>query len=201
MNFLNTCRNRLAVILTLLGVIAFVSPLPGFAQGDSPGTGPIDVGACGVYESQADAQADLDANPDLAETLDGDGDGVACQGGLDSPGTGPIDVGACGTYDSQADAQADLDANPDLAPELDGDGNGIACEGGYAGDDEDDATVDESPDNTADDNESVSALPSTGAGPAMSEGDQLSPVAGGFALIALAGLAGGVVVRRVVAGR
>ncbi len=194
----NTQRNRLAIALTMLGVVAFASPAAGYAQGDSPGTGPIDVGACGVYDSQADAQAALDADPSLAPELDGDGNGVACEGGFDSPGTGPIDVGACGVYDSQADAQADLDADPSLAPELDGDGNGIACEGGYAGD-EDDATAD---DDTGDDSDdAVSALPSTGSGATMTADNLATQVAGAFALIAVAGLAGGFVVRRAVAGR
>ncbi len=200
MTILNAHRNRLAIALTMLGVVAFASPAAGFAQSDSPGTGPIDVGACGVYESQADAQADLDANPDLAETLDADGNGVACEGGFDSPGTGPIDVGACGVYDSQADAQADLDADPSLAPELDGDGNGIACEGGYAGDDEDDANADDGADDASGD-DAVSALPSTGSGSTTADGNVAILTACAFALVALAGLASGIVSRRVTAGR
>lgn len=50
----------------------------------APAGAQVDVGACGVYGSQAEAQADLDANPDLAPELDGDGNGIACEGGYAS---------------------------------------------------------------------------------------------------------------------
>jgi hypothetical protein len=174
MSIWNTYRNRLAIALTMLGVLAFASPLAASAQ--------VDVGACGTYSSQDEAQADLDANPDLVTDLDPDGNGVACEG-FDSPGTGSPDVGACGVYSSQEEAQADLDANPDLAETLDPEGTGVACEGFDAGDD-DDANADDSADDSEGD-EAVSALPSTGSGPAMTAGDRLVPVAGALALAAL----------------
>jgi len=71
----NTHRNRLAVALTLLGVIAFTSPQAGLAQRD-----PI---SCGFFDTQEDAQAALDENPDLALTLDSDGNDIACEGVFD----------------------------------------------------------------------------------------------------------------------
>lgn len=42
-----------------------------------------DYASCGHFETQEDAQTALDDNPDLATTLDSDGDGIACEGAFD----------------------------------------------------------------------------------------------------------------------
>lgn len=225
----NIFRNRFAIALTLLGVIAFTSPQIGLAQ--------VDVGACGAYASQAEAQADLAANPDLAADLDPDGDGIACEGF--QSGEPVVDPVSCGFFETQADAQTALDQDPDLALTLDSDGDGVACDEAFPdvvvdptscghfetqgdaqaafdagtvpnpeyldGDGDGIACeelIDEPGDNATGEEvegegEAVSALPSTGSGPAMTADLQLAQVAGAFALTALASLAGAVIhVRR-----
>jgi len=103
----------------------------------APAAAQVDVGACGAYSTQEQAQEELDANPELAETLDGDGNGIACDG-LPSRDDPQVDVGLCGTFETQEDAQAELDENPDLVEMLDGDGNGVACDGLPSRDPDDD---------------------------------------------------------------
>jgi len=39
----------------------------------------VDRVSCGFFETQEDAQAELDARPELAEVLDYDGNGIACE--------------------------------------------------------------------------------------------------------------------------
>jgi hypothetical protein len=174
MNVWNTHRTRFAIALTLLGALGITSPQASLAQ--------TDVGACGAYSSQEDAQADLDGNPDLAPELDPDGNGIACEA-FQSEET-PVDVGACGAYSSQGDAQADLDADPGLAADLDPDGNGVACEGFGA----DEETSDGQDEGEAD--EAVSALPETGSGANSVPNSLNALVAGLLALAAAAGSLG-----------
>ena len=97
---------------------------------DQPTTGGpavVDPTSCGHFESQADAQAALDARPELATTLDSDGNGIACE----QAGTGGPDesiIPLCSDFETQEEAQEALDAAPESAESLDPDGNGIACE-------------------------------------------------------------------------
>lgn len=86
-----------------------------------------DYASCGHFETQADAQAALDDNPELATTLDSDNDGIACEE-LTTGGPVVVDPVSCGFFETQEDAQFALDENPDLATTLDSDGDGIACE-------------------------------------------------------------------------
>jgi hypothetical protein len=93
----------------------------------------VDPTSCGHYETQADAQAALDAgNLPKPENLDWDSDGIACEEafGLDPDSPPPArDYTTCGHFETQADAQAALDSGILPNPEfLDGDGDGIACE-------------------------------------------------------------------------
>ncbi len=85
-----------------------------------------DYASCGHFETQEDAQAALEENPELATTLDSDGDGIACEE-LTTGGPVVVDPVSCGFFETQEDAQAALDENPDLATTLDSDGDGIAC--------------------------------------------------------------------------
>jgi hypothetical protein len=112
-----------------------------------------DYTSCGHFETQTDAQAELDSglleDPSL---LDWDGDGVACEEafGLDAGSPPPArDYTTCGHFETKADAQEALESGLLPYPEfLDGDGDGIACEEAF----EQPARV------------SVTTLPSTGIG-------------------------------------
>jgi hypothetical protein len=133
-----------------------------------------DYTTCGHFETQADAQAALDAgNLPHPEFLDGDGDGIACEDAFGEVDGGPParDYTSCGHFETQQDAQKALDSGQLPHPEfLDGDGDGIACEEAFEQD------TDASP------GAPVSALPSTGAGPS-------GPDAGMSALLLGFGLA------------
>ena len=112
---------------TGLAVLAFLAMLmSGFSQ---PVGAQVDPASCGHFEFQEDAQVALEQNPELAVSLDNDGNGIACET-LPSKTGGPVvvDPASCGHYETQADAQADLDAHPEFASSLDGNGNGIACD-------------------------------------------------------------------------
>ena len=157
--------------------------MSGFSQpvgAQTEGPVVVDPASCGHYETQADAQADLDAHPEFAASLDSNGDGVACDE-FQTGGPVVVDPASCGHFDFQEDAQIALGQNPELALSLDGDGNGIACEtlpsktvGGTAPE----TTVGTSPTSTG--NETVIALPNPGAG-SSEQGNallRLLPVAG-----------------------
>ena len=120
--------HRIARAGLVAGLAVAVVLLLGLAR---PAGAQVDPATCGFFETQAAAQAALDQNPDLAPTLDADGNGVAC----DEVAGGPIvvDPASCGHYATQADAQADLDAHPEFAASLDADGDGIACEDAFGG--------------------------------------------------------------------
>ncbi|MEJ7901908.1 MAG: excalibur calcium-binding domain-containing protein, partial [Thermomicrobiales bacterium] len=89
-----------------------------------------DYASCGHFDTQADAQAALDENPDLATSLDADGNGIACEA---SQTGGPVvvDPVSCGFFESQEDAQAALDGDPRRATTMDSDNDGIACEDAF----------------------------------------------------------------------
>jgi PAS domain-containing protein len=107
----------------------------GTACDEVPGGGPavVDPTSCGHFETREDAQAALDARPELAITLDSDGDGIACEE-LQTGGPVVVDPVSCGFFERQEDAQAALEKNPELATTIDSDGDGIACEELHAGD-------------------------------------------------------------------
>ena len=177
---------------TGLAILAFLAMLvSGFSQpvgAQTEGPVVVDPASCGHYETQADAQADLDAHPEFAASLDSNGDGVACDE-FQTGGPVVVDPASCGHFEFREDAQIALEQNPELALSLDGDGNGIACEtlpsktvGGIAPE----TTVGTSP--TSTDNETVIALPNTGAGFSKEAGAGLwlLPISG--LVVALGGL-------------
>jgi hypothetical protein len=98
-----------------------------------------DYVSCGHFETQADAQEVLDYG-DLDErgrqSLDGDGDGIACEDAFPDPTSPPPakDYVSCGHFETQEDAQEALDTGSldELGRQsLDGDGDGIACEDAF----------------------------------------------------------------------
>lgn len=139
-----------------------------------------DVASCRTFETQADAQAALDQNPEFASTLDADGNGVACDEFTGGPPV--VDLASCGHYDTQAGAQENLDAHPEFAAPLDPDGDGIACEDAFG-------TEPQSPvggvsppvPGTTSPAAPVTGLPNTGAGTA-------GTVTSGTTLLVLLGL-------------
>jgi hypothetical protein len=191
---------------------------PAGAQGD------LD---CGDFDSQADAQANLEANPSDPNGLDGNDDGEACENydysggsnggtdpgdesptGSDTPvnsddtdgdGSGDLD---CANFGSQEAAQAEYNADPSDPNGLDRDDDGYACEVffGYIGDPiagQPDVGGPAGDDDDSDDG-AVSELPDTGAGtPGPASHDALVSVAAVLSLLALVG-AGLVSRRRIV---
>lgn len=113
--------------LLVLGLAVLTMLVLGTAQ---PAGAQVDRVTCGFFETQADAQAALNARPELAPALDGDGDGIACEE-LQTGGPVVVDPVSCGFFETQADAQAALDDDPELALTLDSDGDGIACEDAF----------------------------------------------------------------------
>lgn len=103
---------------------------------------------CSDYPSQAFAQIALDQQPEVAETLDPDGNGIACDTD-DGSSAGRDRAAACDDFDTQSDAQAALDA-PDaedsLAPSLDADSDGVACPDLQLGDEPSVPAADKLPD-------------------------------------------------------
>lgn len=177
---------------------------------------------CADFGSQAEAQANLEANPGDPNGLDGNDDGVACEnfdysgssapvaeapvdsGDTDGDGAGDLD---CADFSTQEAAQAEFDADPSDPNGLDRDDDGYACEVffGYIGN-----PIAGQPDvggtagEDGDDAESgaVDALPDTGTGPAATAASQ-QVLASGAALISMLALVSAVAVvlvsrRRVV---
>lgn len=115
--------------LFTIGVAIFAILMMGLSQ---PAGAQADPVSCGFFETREDAQKALDARPELAETLDSDGNGIACEGVFDQGPPPVFERPSCGHYETQAGAQEALEENednPDFATSLDPDGNGIACEG------------------------------------------------------------------------
>lgn len=153
-----------------------------------------DYVSCGHFETQADAQAVLDAgnlDDTGVQSLDYDGDGVACEDAFDAVEGPPpaYDYVSCGHFENQEGAQELLDAGTldDLGRQsLDGDGDGIACETAFGEPAAPAAT--EIPVTT------VVSLPNTGAGPvASTDGSGLFAIA--LMLGAVAALARGAMPR------
>jgi hypothetical protein len=84
---------------------------------------------CADFNSQKDAQAELDRDPSDPSNLDADNDGIACEtypyDDGSSGGGGDLD---CPDFATQEQAQAVYDRDPSDPNGLDGDGDGIACE-------------------------------------------------------------------------
>lgn len=84
---------------------------------------------CASFDSQEEAQAELESDPSDPSNLDADDDGIACEvydygdgGGGEEP---DLD---CADFATQEEAQAEYDSDPSDPNGLDGDGDGIACE-------------------------------------------------------------------------
>lgn len=197
-------------------VLAMAFALGGFgavgAQGD------LD---CGDFGSQAEAQANLQANPNDPNQLDGNDDGVACErfdysggsnGGTDTGGDVPSEPDApinsddtdgdldCADFSTQEAAQAEFNADPSDPNGLDRDDDGYACEVffGYignlvAGQPDIGGPAEDDGDNA--ESGAVSGLPDTGTGPSASTSSH-GMLASGAALISILALAGAVVVSR-----
>jgi hypothetical protein len=122
-------------------LLAMLAAMPASAQELDPNSPPParDYVSCGHFETQADAQEVLDSgNLDEhgRQSLDGDGDGIACEDAFLDPDSPPParDYVSCGHFETQADAQEVLDSGnlDELGRQsLDGDGDGIACEDAF----------------------------------------------------------------------
>ena len=151
-----------------------------------------DVASCRTFDTQAAAQAALDQNPEFAESLDADGNGIACDEFTGGPVV--VDLASCGHYETQAGAQENLDAHPEFAASLDADGDGIACEDAFGTAPPPPVGVVSPPvPGTTSPAAPVTGLPNTGAGAAGS-------VASGTTLLALLSL-GALLVGGVAMGR
>ena len=114
--------SRLRVGVVLLFLFGILSPVA------IAGVGAQDL-TCDDFTSERAAQAVLDADPDMAETLDPDGDGIACNHEEDAS-----DDGAADAADDEADATDDeADAADDEADAAD-DGTGGGDADAYLGD-------------------------------------------------------------------
>ena len=193
------CALLVAIMLTLA------------AAGSAGAQGNLD---CRDFDSRAEAQASLDADPSDPNGLDRNDDGQACENFVytdgsssapapvadppgdavsavendpDGDGSGDLD---CADFASQEAAQAEYDADPSDPNGLDRDDDGYACEVffGYIGN-----PIAGQPDvdsGTGDVSGSgaVTNLPDTGVGtaaPSVSDG-MIAVLAGVFSLLALA---------------
>ena len=78
-------HHLLGISLALLVMLMMALIQPVGAQSD--GTSPVyDYTSCGHFENQQGAQETLDEDPALAEVLDGDGDGIACEEAFNDDG-------------------------------------------------------------------------------------------------------------------
>ena len=84
---------------------------------------------CASFDSQEEAQAELESDLSDPSNLDADDDGIACEvydygdgGGGEEP---DLD---CADFATQEEAQEEYDSDPSDPNGLDGDGDGIACE-------------------------------------------------------------------------
>lgn len=192
------------------------------AFGSAGAQGDLD---CGDFGSQAEAQANLQANPNDPNQLDGNDDGVACErfdysggsnGGTDTGGDVPSEPDApinsndtdgdgagdldCVDFGSQEEAQAEFNANPSDPNGLDRDADGYACEVffGYIGNlIAGQPNIDGPAEDDGDDSasEAVSGLPDTGTGSSANAASH-GMLASGAALISILALAGAVLVSR-----
>jgi len=86
---------------------------------------------CSDFQSQAEAQRELERNPSDPSNLDGDGDGLACEtylyndGGGGGGGGGDLD---CADFATHGAAQRELAKDRTDPNNLDADDDGRACE-------------------------------------------------------------------------
>lgn len=114
-------RQLFAIGMAILAMLMMGLFQPVGAQAD-----PV---TCDYFGNQEDAQDGLDRNPELAPSLDSNGNGIACDEEFEGGHPPEFDFVSCGHYDTQVFAQQALEANPEFAISLDPDGNEIACEG------------------------------------------------------------------------
>ncbi len=98
-------RSALAASFAVLAVLVMLMVgriQPVGAQADGPVV--VDPASCGHFDTQEDAQATLDERPELAATLDPDGNGIACEtlpkgtdGGTTGENTGETTGGTTST--------------------------------------------------------------------------------------------------------
>jgi hypothetical protein len=184
---------RRSVATGLMMLAAMLMATPAGAQELDPNSPPPanDYVSCGHFQTQADAQEVLDyGNLDELgrQSLDGDGDGIACEDAFLDPDSPPParDYTSCGHFESQEGAQAALDSGllDELGVQsLDGDGDGIACEDAFAS--APDAEVVSAPAT------GVTSLPRTGTGPADGASDDT-----GALVLALVLMSGGALTLR-----
>ncbi len=99
------------------------------APGGTPANASNDLD-CSDFDTQPEAQDELDADPSDPNGLDGDSDGVACEslpgGGGDGGGT-PDNLN-CSDFQFQEEAQEELARDPSDPNGLDADNDGVPCE-------------------------------------------------------------------------
>ena len=139
---------RSLLLLAYCAIVALVFAPAAVAQQLGPGedldcsqVGPAGASPEGVQE---EAQALLADDPTDPNSLDSDGDGVACEFEQNPTGSVKFEDGTgfttdatsaapstskCEDFASQAEAQAALEAVPGNPDSLDADGDGLACEG------------------------------------------------------------------------
>jgi hypothetical protein len=108
-----------AIMMLVLGVLAGRSD----AQAD------LD---CADFDTQQEAQAELNRDPSDPHGLDADDDGIACEelsddGGTGDGGTGGRDLD-CADFATHGEAQRVLARDPTDPHNLDADDDGVACE-------------------------------------------------------------------------
>ena len=125
------------------GTVPEPEPAPATGSATGSATGPEQTVElpqgdldCGDFETQQEAQAVLDANPDDPNYLDGDGDGEACESLPAAPDSEPAPQPAstptgdlnCSDFATREEALAVLEKDPADPNYLDGDGDGVPCE-------------------------------------------------------------------------
>jgi len=114
----------LRVILMVVATLVFLAT-PVMAQSND-----LD---CADFDSQAEAQQELDSDPNDPNNLDADDDGEPCEtfdydSGSGSGGGGGSDDLDCADFATQEEAQAEYDSDPSDPNGLDADDDGVACE-------------------------------------------------------------------------
>ena len=182
----------IAAALLAITLMIGATAQPAGAQ-ETGGPAVIDPTSCGHFESQEDAQEALHSD-DLpnSESLDPDGDGIACEMRWPVDPVSPpavYDPTSCGHFETQEDAQAAYNSGDLPEPEnLDADGDGIVCEFRW-GEVETDAGGSSA--DGADTGTDVVVLPDTGAGTAAMGGHGATLIA----LLALVCAGGGLLSR------
>jgi len=142
---------------------------------------------CGDFDSQAEAQRELNRDRSDPSNLDADNDGIACEtypyddnGGGGGGGNGDLD---CADFANQQQAQAEFDRDPSDPNRLDADNDDKACEEyPYGNDGADDGQY--SPETPVDNPNSVvpgtgsDRMPNTGGSPLPRRGCRVAPRCG-----------------------